>query len=166
MWQFQWMLSLIPDAVLNWIFWGLILIGLTGIVAAWIGKWIPFYGNYARFLKPIGIVLLLLGVWLRGGYDVEMSWRDKAAKLEEQIKESEKKSQETNVVIKKVYVDKIKKVKEYQIVYQDRIKEVEKIIDAECKVAPEAINILNDAAKLRKGIVTIGPIESVNGDKK
>jgi hypothetical protein len=162
-WQLQWIISLIPDAVLNWIYWAIIITGLTGMCAAWIGKWIPFYGNYVKFLKPIGVVLLVLGVWLRGGYDTEMAWRSKVAKLEEQVKLSEEKSAQANVKIKTVVKEKIKKVKEYEIVYRDRIKEVEKIIDADCRVAPEAVKILNDSAKLRKGTVTI---ESVKEDKK
>jgi hypothetical protein len=35
-------------------------------------------------------------------------------------------------------------------VYRDRIKEVEKLIDQECKVAPEAVDIHNAAAKNKK----------------
>jgi hypothetical protein len=163
MWQLQWVISLIPDAVLNWVYWLIIIVGLTGMAAAWIGKWIPFYGKYVGVLKPVGIFLLVLGVWLRGGYDVEMAWRDKVAKLEAQVKLSEEKSTQANVQIKTVVKEKIKKVKEYQIVYQDRIKEVEKVIDADCRVPTEAITILNDSAKLRKGTVTIEP---VNGGKK
>ena len=156
--QIFWAFSLIPDSILIWIIDIIIFAGLTGIIAGWLGKWIPFYGNYAKFLKPIGIVLVVLGVYFRGGYDTEMAWRDKVSKLEEQVKVSEEKSKETNTVIQKVYVNRIKKVKEVQVVIKERIKEVEKKIDAECKVAPEAINILNDAARLRKGTVEVGPL--------
>ena len=42
---------------------------------------------------------------------------------------------------------KNKVIVENRVVYKDRIKQVEKIIDAECKVAPEAIDIHNAAAK-------------------
>jgi hypothetical protein len=80
-----------------------------------------------------------------------MSWRAKVADLEAQIKVAEAKSQETNVVIQTKYRDKVKIVKDVQLVIQERIKEVEKRIDAECKVAPEAIEILNDSAKNQKG---------------
>ena len=155
--QISWMISLIPDSVLIWIINIMILAGITGIVAGWLGRWIPFYGTYAKLLKPLGIVLLVFGIYCRGGYDTEMAWRDKVTKLEDQVKESEAKSKETNTVIQKVYVDRVKKVKEVQVVIRERIKEVEKRIDAECKVAPEAVSILNDAAKLRKGTVEISP---------
>jgi hypothetical protein len=164
--QISWMFSLIPDAVLSWVYWFIIALGITGMFAGWFSRFIPVYGKYIGFIKPVGIALVILGVWLRGGYDTEMAWRAKVAEAEAKVAAAEVKSKETNVVIKKVYVDRVKKVKELQIVYKDRIKEVEKIIDAECKVAPEAITILNDSAKLRKGTVTISPVESVKGDKK
>ena len=153
------MFSLIPDAVLNWVYWFIIALGISGIAAGWLGRWIPLYGKYVGFLKPAGVAVLVLGVWLRGGYDTEMAWRAKVEEAQAKVAAAEVKSKETNVVVKKVYVDRVKKVKELQIVYQDRIKEIEKRIDAECKVAPEAISILNDAAKLRKGTVTIEEVK-------
>ena len=85
-----------------------------------------------------------------------MMWRERVAEMETKIQIAEQKSQETNTVIKKVYVDRLKVVNQEKIVIQDRIVEKEKIIDAECKVAPEAISILNDAAKTRRGKVTVG----------
>lgn len=157
--QITWMLSLIPDVILNWIYWAIIVVGITGMFAGWFGKFIPMYGRYIEYIKPVGIALVILGVWLRGGYDTEMAWRDKVKEAEAKAAAAEVKSQETNVVVKKVYIDRVKKVKELQIVYQDRIKEIEKRIDADCKVAPEAIGILNDAAKLRKGTVTIEEVK-------
>ena len=72
--QIHWMFSLIPDSALSLIYWAIIALGITGIIAGWLGRWIPFYGQYAKILKPLGILLLVLGVWLRGGYDVEMAW--------------------------------------------------------------------------------------------
>jgi flagellar biosynthesis component FlhA len=117
------MLDLIPDAVLSGFYWAMIVAGITGILAGWLGKWIPFYGNYVKILQPVGIILLVLGVWLRGGYDTEMAWRDKVAKLEEQVKVAEQKSQETNTVVQEKIVEKTKIVRERG---QDIIKYVDK----------------------------------------
>ena len=121
--QIYWMLDLIPDAVLSGFYWAMIVAGITGILAGWLGKWIPFYGNYVKILQPIGIILLVLGVWLRGGYDTEMAWRVKVAKLEEQVKVAEQKSQETNTVVQEKIVEKTKIVRERG---QDIIKYVDK----------------------------------------
>ena len=154
--QIQWMLSLIPDAVLNWAYWAIIVAGLTGVLAGWLGRWIPFYGNYVKVLQPVGIVLLVLGVWLRGGYDTEMAWRDKVAKLEEQVKIAEQKSQETNTVIQEKVVEKTKVIKgktEYITQYLDREvvknQEIVKYIE-NCPVPKEIINIHNQAVDMNK----------------
>jgi hypothetical protein len=76
-----------------------------------------------------------------------MVWRERVRELEEKVAIAEQKSKETNVIIKEKIVNKIKEIK----VYQDRIKEViiekEKIIDAQCTVPDEALEILNDSAK-------------------
>ena len=156
MWQFQWIISLIPDAVLNCVYWAIIAIGLTGVLAGWIGKFIPFYGNYVKILQPIGIVLLVLGVWLRGGYDVEMSWRAKVAEVEAKIAIAEKQSQETNTVIEQKVVEKTKVIKgktEYITQYLDRevIKkeEIIKYIE-QCPVPKEIIDVHNQAAEMNK----------------
>ena len=143
MWQFMWMLSLLPD-----MFWHILTIGgIVAIAAAMVLKRIPFISQYNYPIKLGGIIALLFGLWMEGGIANEAKWQAKVAELEAKVKESEVKSKETNVKIQKVYVDRVKKVKEVQVVVQERIKEVEKRIDADCKVDPEAISIINDAAK-------------------
>jgi hypothetical protein len=156
MWQFQWMLSLIPDAILNLIYWGIIAAGITGLAAGWLGRWIPFYGNYVKILKPLGVALLVLGVWLRGGYDVEMAWRDKVRQLEEKVKIAEEQSQNKNVEIQERVVEKVKVVKEkgkdiVQYIDREVVKkeEIIKYIE-QCPVPKEIIDIHNQATELNK----------------
>jgi len=150
MWQFQWMMSLIPDAILNWIYWAIIAVGLTGMVASWIGKFIPFYGKYVRILKPVGIALVILGVWLRGGYDVEMAWKAKTADLESKVAVSEKQSKDANNQLQDALKGKTKVIHDVQVVVKEHIVHDTSAIDAECKLAPEAIKDLNDAAGVIK----------------
>jgi hypothetical protein len=157
MWQFQWILSLIPDAVLNWIYWLIIIAGLTGLFAGWLGKFIPLYGKYVGVLKPVGIVLLVLGVWLRGGYDVEMAWRDKVKQVEAKVAVAEAESKDANEKLVKEKKKKEKVRKEYITTVKERIVEKEKLIDSKCELDPSVAQILNDAAKntAKKGTVTI-----------
>jgi hypothetical protein len=121
--------------------------GLFGTLSSYFIRFIPPLYPYAGLVKTLGIVLLVLGVWFRGGYDVEMEWRDRVKEVEAKVAAAEAESKKVNTVLQKVYVDKIKLVKDLQVVIQERIVEKEKIIDAECKVAPEALDILNEAAK-------------------
>jgi hypothetical protein len=150
------MIGLIPDAVLSGLYWAIIAAGVTGVLAGWLGKWIPFYGNYVKILQPIGIVLLVLGVWLRGGYDTEMAWRAKVAEAEARVAAAEQKSQETNTVIEQKIVEKTKVIKgktEYITQYLDReVVKKEEIIKyiEQCPVPKEIIDIHNQAADLNK----------------
>jgi hypothetical protein len=154
--QIAWMINLLPDAILNWVYWVIIAAGITGVLAGWIGKFIPFYGNYVKILQPVGIVLLVLGVWLRGGYDVEMSWRAKVAEAEARVAVAEQKSQETNTVIEQQIVEKTKVIKgktEYITQYLDReVVKKEEIIKyiEQCPVPKEIIDIHNQAADMNK----------------
>ena len=98
----------------------------------------------------------MLGVWLRGGYDVEMSWRAKVADVEAKIAIAEKQSQETNTVIEQKIVEKTKVIKgktEYITQYLDRevIKkeEIIKYIE-QCPVPKEIIDLHNQATELNK----------------
>jgi hypothetical protein len=154
--QVAWMIGLVPDAVLSGLYWLIIAAGVTGVLAGWLGKWIPFYGNYVKILQPVGIVLLVLGVWLRGGYDTEMAWRAKVAEAEARVAAAEQKSQETNTVIEQKIVEKTKVIKgktEYITQYLDReVVKKEEIIKyiEQCPVPKEIIDIHNQAVDMNK----------------
>lgn len=148
----MWMLSFIPDSFLLYILNAILVIGAVGTFFSFfllhrIVRWLPALAPYHLLLQIISIALLVIGIYFRGGYGVEMEWRARVAELEEKVKVSEAKSKEVNTVIQKVYVDKIKTVKDTQIVVQEKIKEVEKIIDKECKVPEEAVNLHNEAIR-------------------
>ena len=154
--QIAWMVGLVPDAVLSGLYWAIIAAGVTGVLAGWLGKWIPFYGNYVKILQPVGIVLLVLGVWLRGGYDTEMAWRAKVAEAEARVAVAEQQSKETNTVIEQKIVEKTKIIKgktEYITQYLDReVVKKEEIIKyiEQCPVPKEIIDIHNQAAEMNK----------------
>jgi hypothetical protein len=166
----MWMLQFISNDFLLMFVNGILITGailtfLSFFVINKILRWWPPLAGWLNLIQIISVVILLAGVYFKGSYQTEAEWRSRVTELEQKVTEAETKSQKTNTVIKTKVIEKVKKVKEYQIVYQDRIKEVEKLIDAECKVAPEALIILNDAARLRKGTVTVGPITPVEEKK-
>ena len=155
MWQFQWMLSIIPDSWLFWIYTTILTIGLVSWVGSFLFKYFPFkyipvLGQFPILSKLVGIVFTVLGVYLFGGYAVEMAWRDKVHKLEEAVKLSEEKSKQANKQLSSAIKEKNKVVKETQYVIQQRIVKEAAKIDAECKVPKEAVEILNEAAKTPK----------------
>lgn len=157
MWQFQWMLSLIPDSILNWIYWLIVALGISGIAAGWLGRWIPLYGKYIGILKPAGVILLVLGVWLRGGYDVEMAWRDKVADMQKKVEAAEAASVAANRAVEVQVVTKTKIVKEkgqyiYQYIDREVVKDKEVIKFVENCPIPSVIIKTHNAAALNQPI--------------
>jgi hypothetical protein len=150
MWLLAWVWSLIPTSVISWIVNCIIIAGLSGVVAGWLGKWIPFYGNYVRFLKPIGVILLVIGVYMKGSYANESAHRAEQERLQELVKQSEEKSKQVNTDLIQAVKDKEEAAKNQKIIIQERIKVVKQKIDADCKIDVEAIDILNDSAKTPK----------------
>lgn len=147
MWQFQWFLSIIPDSIFVWITYALMGAGLALYIASKLVVWIPLMGQYKLPVEIIGVLVLVVGSFLFGGYGVEMSWRARVAELQEQIKVAETKSQEVKVQIQEKIVYKTKVVKERETVYVDKIIEIAKEVDAKCEVDPRVIEQLNRAAE-------------------
>jgi hypothetical protein len=148
----MWMLSFVPDSFLIWVVNAILIAGAIGTFFTFfilhrVVRWVPAIAPYHLILQIISIVLLVAGVYLKGGYGVEIEWREKLRAAEERARIAEEQAKIVNEVIVTKYKDRVQVVKENVIVYRDKIKEVEKIINQDCKVAPEAIDLHNSAAK-------------------
>ena len=142
-----WLMSFIPDEIFVWvayICWGA---GLALYIASKLIMWLPQLRIGKTPAELLGILGLMIGAWLLGSYGTESIWKQRVAEMEAKLQEAEVKSQEKNTEIKTVYVDRVKVVRDTQIVVQEKIKEVEKLVDAKCEIEPVAIDILNKAAK-------------------
>lgn len=147
-----WLLAWIPDSVLLYVVHAILIVGAVSSFLSFfllhrIVRWFPALAPYHLLLQIVSAILLVVGIYLKGGYDTEAEWRQRVADLEAKVKESEERSKEVNEKIVVKYKDRVKVIKDTQIVVQEKIKEVEKLVDAKCEVTPEAVNILNEAAK-------------------
>ena len=146
----MWMLAFIPDALLAWAINTVLIAGIIGFAASfffgYVVRWLPAIAPYHLLIQVVSIVLLVAGVYFKGGYSVEMAWRERVAELEAKIAISEQKSKEVNEKIVTVYKDRVKVVKETQVVVQEKIKTVEVKIDSQCKITDDTADILNQAA--------------------
>lgn len=148
----MWLLSWMPDSLL---FYFVNIIFVTGAVSSFLAFFVlhrilnkfPTLAPYHLIIQVVSAVLLVAGIYFKGGYGVEMEWRAKVAELEAKVQAAEEKSKQANVDLEKTRKEKVKIVKDVQVVIKERIKTIEKKIDADCKVDPEAISIINDAAK-------------------
>jgi hypothetical protein len=149
----MWMISWLPDSFLLYAVNILLVVGaisafLSFFIIHRVVRWFPALAPYHLIIQIVSAVLLVAGLYFKGGLGVEMAWRERVAELEAKIKESEERAKVVNEKIVVEYRDRVRTVVETKVVIQEKIKEVEKIVDGQCKVAPEAVSIHNEAAKM------------------
>jgi hypothetical protein len=138
----MWLLSLVPDFVYHL----LLLASVIAFGACYVLKMIPFVSANVEIIRVISVVVMIFAVWMEGGIANEAKWKSRVAELEIKVAAAEKASAEANGRIETVYVDRVQVVKEVQYVIQSRIAKDAARIDLTCRVDPEAIDILNQAA--------------------
>ena len=147
MWQLAVLWSVIPDWLITVLVNGLIIVGLVGISASWIARWVPYFNLYRGPIQLIGIACLVLGVYFKGGADVERSWRERIQELEAQIAVAEKQSTEANKRLSDQLQQNKKLTQEVKNANQASIRANAEKINAECRVPDVAIELLNSASQ-------------------
>jgi hypothetical protein len=153
----MWILHLLPDAFIAWIVNIILIAGTLTTVAGFFVKFIPFVNTYKIPVQITGIVLLTIGVYLKGGYSTEMAWRERVREAEAKVAAAENLSAETNtqVITKLVNNTKIIREKGQDIVsYIDRevVRNQEVIKYVEICPIPSIIIDTHNAAALNQPI--------------
>ena len=104
----MWILHFLPDAFIEWIVNVILIAGTLTTVAGFFVRFIPFVNTYRIPLQVLGIVLLTIGVYFKGGYSTEMAWRERVREAEARVAAAEKRSAETNTEIITKLVTRIK----------------------------------------------------------
>jgi hypothetical protein len=125
-------------------------VGVVLTAIAFFIKSIPLVNQYRVPAQVLGIALLVLGVYFRGGYSVEQQWRERVTEVEAKLKQAEEQSAQANTKIETRVVNKTQYIKTRGadiVKYVDR--EVVKYDDA-CKIPQPFIKAHNDAAEAPK----------------
>ena len=120
------------------------------IAATYLLRMIPFMATNAIQLRFVAVLLLTLTVWMEGGIANEAKWQARVQELEARVAAAEKAAVEANGRIETVYVDRVEVVKEIQYVVRKEISNSASSLDANCKIIPDAVKILNQAAGVKK----------------
>ena len=152
----MWILHFLPDALILWFCNILLLIGLVLVIAGFFAHRIPLVSQYQLPFRVLGIALLVLGVYFRGGLAVEQQWRERVAEVEAKLAVAEQKSAETNTKIDTVAREKIRVIRgQTQIVRQYIDREVIKydtkfLPGGQCEIPQEFIQAHNKSAERTK----------------
>jgi len=143
----MWILHFLPDSIIVWFCNILLLVGLVLTIAGFFAHRIPVLGSYQLSFKIGGILLLVLGVYFRGGVAVEQQWRERVAAVEARLAEAEKVSVQANAQIETKAQKKTTEIRQrtqYIRQYVDR--EVVKY-DTTCTIPQPFIDTHNRAAE-------------------
>ena len=145
----MWILQWLPD----WIFYAIFFVGLLGLLATYVMKFIPLVNVYRTPIQAISILAIAIGTYMSGAISNEEAWQAKVKEMEAKVAAAEIESQKENVKI----VEKVVKKTEYITRKgQDIVKYVDREVvkydtkfmpSGQCELPKEFIKALNDAAE-------------------
>jgi uncharacterized coiled-coil protein SlyX len=146
----MWVLHFLPDSIILWFCNILLLTGIVATAAGFVAHRVPGLWQFQLGFKLVGIVLLVLGVYFRGGLAVETEWRERVAEVEARLAVAEKASADANKTIEAKTQQRVTQIRQrmtYVRQYVDR--EVVKYND-QCAIPEQFIRAHNDAAEAPK----------------
>jgi len=141
----MWILHLIPDSFLIWVVNIACIAGLSMTILGFFFGWVPGVSRYKTPLQILGIIILTVGVYWKGGYSTEMEWRARVAEVEKKVAIAEAKAKQANTKVQEKIVTKIVKIQEKAAAVSENIRRNKTVINAECKLNDEAINAYNSS---------------------
>jgi translation elongation factor EF-Tu-like GTPase len=100
-----------------------------------------------EFIRILGTLVIVAGVFFYGSYDTEMSWRDRVAEAEAKVAKAEAASQEANTKLSKKSAERVQVIKERGTIVRQYIdREVVKYDDS-CKIPDAVVRTHNAAAR-------------------
>ena len=148
----MWILQWLPD----WIFYAIFFVGLLGLLATYVMKFIPLVNVYRTPIQAISILAIAIGTYMSGAISNEEAWQARVKEMEAKVAEAEVQSVKENVKV----VEKIVKKTEY---ITRRGQDIIQYVDREivkydtkfaaggvCEIPQEFIKALNTAAEAPK----------------
>ena len=137
-----WLLSFLPTWIFQAVAAGLVVVG-AGVYAFVRHPLVPSFVP-----KIVGALLVAGGIFISGGIWTQKEFLVEVQKAKEEMARIEKESKEASVKIEKVYVEKIKVIKEKGDVIVQKVPEyISKDSDAKCDVPNGFVVLHNSAVK-------------------
>ena len=146
----MWIVHFLPDSIILAFCNILLLTGVVAVAAGFFAHRIPGLWQFQLGFKLAGILLLVLGVYFRGGLAVETEWRERVAAVEARLAQAEKASADANRQIEARTQQRVTQIRQrmtYVRQYVDR--EVVKYND-QCSIPEPFVRAHNDAAEAPK----------------
>ncbi len=139
----MWLLtSLLPEWLITYFVHIVFVIGLVATFASSIVAKIPFISSYGKLVKPLGMLILAVGIFLEGTWWNERGWQSKVKEFEQKVAIAEQKAKDANTKIETKVVTKIQVIKETT---NENKAAINKYVTDNCQLSNAAI-MLHDSA--------------------
>lgn len=142
-WLFDHIISGIPSFA--WAF--IVGAGAAGYVIAGVASRLPMISIYAKILRLISIAVFSAAMFMWGGSGITEVFQAQLAQKQSEIATATEKSNDANDHIKYVVVEKLKVIHDNAVSVKQDIKRDASAINSECKIVPQVIKDLNEAAQ-------------------
>lgn len=146
----MWILHFLPDTVILWFCNILLSAGVVLTAAGFYAHRIPLVWQYQLPFKFLGIALLVLGVYFRGGLAVEQEWRERVAQVEAQLAQAEKASADATAQLDAKSQQSVAAIREKNRVVKQYITREITRYNEQCVIPQPFIRAHNDAAEAPK----------------
>lgn len=126
----MWVLHFLPDSLILFVTNALLITGIVAALASLVVHKIPVLWRYQIPFRIAALLLLVAGVYLRGGYGVEMAWRERVHEMELQVQQYEHLADDLNKKLADAEKNKVTYI-------QGRVEIVKQYIDREVRVYDE-----------------------------
>lgn len=152
----MWLVHLLPAGLVAFVVHALVFLGVVGVILSFflinkLMRLLPQLAAYHRLAQIVSVAVLTLGVYLWGGYSMEMAYQERVAELQAKLEEAKQESAKVNTVVETRVVTKTKIIKQQG---ETIIQQVDKLIpvEKECVVPKEAVDVHNEAARMNRAI--------------
>jgi hypothetical protein len=143
MWQFEWMVGLLP----TWVFHSMVATGVLLIVVSWVLKHITFVSQYNFPIYVLGTTLTVAGVWYSGMRDAQTIWEARLKDMAAQVAIADAQSHEVNTVVETKIVERVKIVKDTKNANKETAKLIARQLDDRCVVPESTVVLINSASQ-------------------
>lgn len=148
----MWLLHFLPDSLLHWIVNTVLIAGIVGsflffVVLNRFLRFIPALAPYYTLGQIVSAVLLVAGVYFRGGMAAEDTWRERVREMEQKVAAAEVAAKQANDKLAAKSEERVKIIRQRgELVRQYIDREVVKY-DSQCVIPQEFVRAHNDAAE-------------------
>ena len=127
----------------------LLVVSLVGMGFLWMSTYFPKIMFLEKFRILLATIFISMTVWTSfqlGATSNETKWKLAVADLKIKLAHAQARAEYANAQIETVFVDRIRTVRDTQVVVEERIRDIAVTVDEQCVINSQVVEIHNLSA--------------------